>query len=139
MSEYRFGKQERLKSRKAITGLFADGMTVYSYPVKLLFHISKHEGPAVKCGLSVAKKKHRKAVTRNLLKRRIREAYRLNKPELIKICEARNISLDIFFIYLSEKVEDFSTIEEGVSACLNKLNKKNLNTSPEELKRKNKF
>lgn len=126
MSQFQFPKTERLKSRKSIAELFDSGKSIYIYPVKILF-IPQQEGneqrPSVKCGVSVAKRKHKKAVKRNLLKRRLREAYRLNKKEIHDIARAKNIALNIFIIYIAEDIESYSRIKNSIVACLRRIEK----------------
>ena len=77
---YTFTKEERLCNKKLIDELFHNGSSFLCYPFKVswLLTDTPQEFPA-QVLLSVSKKRFKHAVDRNLLKRRIREAYRLNK------------------------------------------------------------
>ena len=68
--------------------------------------------------VSVPKRHFKRAVRRNLLKRRIKEAYRLNKGII------DSLGVDIMFIYSSNQIADFSQIESDVKGILSKLAKK---------------
>jgi ribonuclease P protein component len=65
----------------------------------------------VRIVISVPKKIHRKAVRRNLIRRRIREAYRLNKQILYEIAGSE-ITLNIMFIYISSNIANYAEIEK---------------------------
>ena len=116
-----FGKNEKLKSKKAIENLFSEGQSHVSRPVRIVYHIKPKEDYENKMGVSVAKKRFKHAADRNLLKRRIREAYRLNKS-LIEANE--NYSVDILFIYTSSRIAEFETIDKAMKEVLEKLNEK---------------
>ncbi|MNK79978.1 ribonuclease P [compost metagenome] len=77
---YTFRKEERLCSRKHLDLLFKNGSSFLLYPfrVSYLFIDQPADVPA-QVVINVPKKRYKRAVDRNLLKRRIREAYRLNK------------------------------------------------------------
>ena len=66
-------------------------------------------------------KKIRKAVNRVLLRRRVREAYRLNKKSFVSYFKEKDISLKIAFIYLSDEINDYATIESKVQALMKKI------------------
>ena len=75
-----FGKKEKLKSKKEIELLFAEGESIAKYPVRLVFKkASFEEDVAFKVGTSVSKRYFKKAVDRNRIKRLMRESYRKNK------------------------------------------------------------
>ncbi|MCK4923006.1 MAG: ribonuclease P protein component [Bacteroidales bacterium] len=125
MAGYSFPKNEKLKSRKLITMLFEKGHTEYLFPLKTYWMTSSDEfPPGVKAGFSVPKKKFKRAVDRNLLKRRMREAYRLNKAEIITKALEKNITLSIFFIFTANKILNYHQIEETVIAKLEAISKK---------------
>tara|TARA_B110000003_G_C16419872_1_gene445790 strand:+ start:80 stop:433 length:354 start_codon:yes stop_codon:yes gene_type:complete len=111
-----FPKQQRLKSKKDIKMLFEEGKTVTKYPIKLLWlPLGQQE---TKAGFAVAKRNFRSAVTRNKIKRLMREAYRLQKQE-IQGKEKKTFTL--LFIYIGKEVAGFKTIDSSLLATLKKL------------------
>ena len=125
MSEERhtFPAKERLKGEKTISSLFTDGKSGFCYPFRYVWRVDKREGAAVgiKVLISVPKKHFKRAVKRNLLKRRTREAYRLNKDGLTIPVTESNKSIQLAFIYSSKELHDFKTIENGVKRILGEI------------------
>ena len=111
-----FKKEERLKSRKVISYLFEDGKIIHAHPFKVLYNLTNSENSLfpVQFAVSVSKKNFRKAVDRNRLKRKIREAYRLNKSVLYKSLIENNQNLNLFVIYTASDELDYQLIEKGV-------------------------
>ena len=114
-----FGKNEKLKSRKAFDELFSDGKTCVSHPIRFVYKIKPKADYNIRVGVSVGKKKFKHAVDRNLLKRRAKEAYRLNK---LLLEPNENYSVDLVMIYTSTKHQPFEVIEQSVKTLLEKLN-----------------
>jgi ribonuclease P protein component len=80
MSKFTFRKEERLNKEIWIQELFTRGSSFHLYPFKVLFLPHPDEKyPVTQILISVPKRNFKKAVDRNTIKRRIREAYRLNK------------------------------------------------------------
>ena len=79
-----FKKEERLCSKKSLDLLFKNGSSFLVYPFRItyLFVDELHQHPA-QVVINVAKKRYKRAVDRNLIKRRTREAYRLQKELLL--------------------------------------------------------
>ena len=73
---------------------------------------------------SVPKKKLKRAVKRNRIKRLIREAYRINKPIYTELCQRHNIGLDIVFIYLKDELCNFGEIEKAILKTAQNLDAK---------------
>lgn len=71
--------------------------------------------------VSSVKKSFSKAVVRNLLKRRIREAYRQNKHILYEFLQKANIKVAIFIIYRKNNIPDYQTVDNAVREFIQKL------------------
>jgi ribonuclease P protein component len=81
---FKYPKNEKLKSKITIGLLFTEGKSVSKYPLRLVYKSGSFgEGQLIKMGVSVSKKNFKKAVDRNYFKRVLRETYRLNKHLLI--------------------------------------------------------
>jgi len=117
-----FNKSERLCSRKIIGTLFEDGNIFYNSLFKVVWAVSQipSSGPA-QVAFSVSKRGFKLAVTRNLIKRRIREAYRKNKNTLYDHLIAQNIQLAFVVILRGNKVPDYLIIEKSIKEMINKL------------------
>lgn len=121
-SRQTFTKAERLCSRKIISGLFTSGNVFYTPYFRVLWAKSGLQSvfPA-QVAFMVPKKVFRHAVTRNLLKRRMREAYRKNKNILYEFLDSENISIALIVIFRKDKTADFNTIESAVINILERL------------------
>ena len=81
---YTFKKEERLCNKKLIDELFHNGSSFLCYPFKASWMlVSSPQQVPVKIVLAVSKRRFKKAVDRNLIKRRMREAYRLHKQQYL--------------------------------------------------------
>ena len=100
-----------------MSALFAGGSSGFCYPFRYVFHTDT--GSGVKVLFSVPKKNFKRAVKRNLLRRRMREAYRLNKGALCESAAGRSVELAL--IYSSKEVLDFKTIENGIARILGQV------------------
>jgi ribonuclease P protein component len=117
-----FNKSERLCSIKIISGLFENGNIFHSSLFKVVWSISPVLCPyPAQVLFSVSKRGFRLAVTRNLLKRRMREAYRKNKKILYDHLVSENIQLTFVVILKGTNVTDYKTIEKSMVSMINKL------------------
>ena len=117
MTRFSFPKKDKLKSKKLIEQLFSDGKAQFKFPFKLVFIIeplAEGDTDHWSFGISIPKKKIKSAVKRNLLKRRVREAFRLNRLTLSNILESRNLKLSLMFIYIADDVKKYTVIEKSV-------------------------
>lgn len=107
-------KKERLCSVTDIEHLVSHGRYTTRGHIRCCFCPGKKEYTRIM--VSVPKKFFRRAVRRNLLKRRIREAYRLNKQLL-----AQSSALDIMFVYTSKEIDSFEQISAAVVELLQSM------------------
>lgn len=118
---------ERLKSRKQIDRLFKVGKSQFIYPFKLFYLLEEIEDAddwPVKFSVSIPKKKIKLAVKRNLLKRRTREAYRLNKLKLDAIFKSNSYKISLMFVFLEQEVQNYDVLEKSIIKHLNEIVRK---------------
>ena len=113
-------KEEKLCSRKKIEQLFAAGSSFAQYPLRIVYRIHEKNNPEElpQFFVSIPKRKFKKAVKRVWLRRRVREAYRLNK-QLLPDMESQ--SIDMAFLYTSNEAMDYHRIEHSMKEILNRL------------------
>jgi ribonuclease P protein component len=117
-----FKKEERLCSKILIDKLFTEGTSFLVYPFKVVYLDFDFPGdfPA-KAVFAVSKKLFKKAVSRNLIKRRTREAYRLNKNMLTS--DNTYSKKAVIFIYIGKEILQFSSIEKAMIRIFERLKK----------------
>lgn len=117
-----FDKSERLCSIKLISGLFENGNIFYTPIFKVVWGESPVQIPGpVQVAFSVSKKGFRLAVTRNLIKRRMREAFRKNKNTLYQYLSSAKLQITFIVIIKVNSIPDYLTIEKSMKDVLNKL------------------
>ena len=120
---YTFKKEERLCSKKLIEELFHNGSSFLLYPFRIVW--LSHSLPAevpVQVVINVPKRRFKKAVHRNLIKRRIREAYRLNKSvELYSFLETHSVQLLLSIQYVGKDISEYAFIERKFKLALVQL------------------
>ncbi len=117
---FSFQKAERLCSKKIIDKLFMQGKSVFVFPVKMVYLETKlTSGYPVQAGFTVSKKSFKRAVQRNLIKRRMREVYRLIKSKFYDEIGERQVA--VFFIYTGKTISEYQQIETAIIKGMKKL------------------
>jgi ribonuclease P protein component len=114
MSDTGLPRKERLRSKRIIQYLFSEGQSLFRHPVKLVYAQVDDAAVPVQIAVSVPKRIHKLAVTRNTLKRRLREAYRRNKISISRIPGENPIHLVCMYIYVGNEVADYQRIERAI-------------------------
>jgi ribonuclease P protein component len=126
MPTHTLNKLERLKGHTKIRLLFDAGEKFKVFPLTVIYliedrkELSQDTSP-LKMGVAVGTRNFKKAVDRNLLKRRIREAFRIQNTVLKQQVKASPFELSIFFIYGDNQVHEYANISMAVKKSLDKL------------------
>jgi ribonuclease P protein component len=121
-----FKRAERLKSRKVIEQMFKQGQSFAQYPLRLVWIVMEERQSefAAQFALTVPKKKFKKAVHRNRIRRLIREAYRLNKHRLYDALKEEEKQVALLVIYTGQEIMTFTEIEAAMQQMLRRFIKK---------------
>jgi ribonuclease P protein component len=132
---FTYKKKDKLKSRKQTQYLFSKGQSIQVFPIKLIYTIEQTEPDdsnamiqsdgIVQAGVGAPSRTFRKAVQRNRVKRLLREAYRLEKPNFINQLNLANKRLNLFFLYIDAQVlvqaEIQSKLREALAILIKKI------------------
>lgn len=122
---YTLSKEERLSWKRYIDLLFAEGQSFVAFPLRVIYLMIEEETPApVSILVSVPKKKFKRAVKRNRIKRQVREAYRIHKYDLIDPLVEKNKHILIAFLYLDKEIHPFATMEKAMLKAIRLLQTK---------------
>jgi len=119
---FSYNKFEKLKSRKQIELLFAQGKSISSFPVKV-FYLPVEHTPVhpVQVGVGVSARNFKKAVDRNTIKRRMREAYRLHKLPLHEHLMEAEKSVALFILWIDKQLPTTAALQDLMPGVLEKL------------------
>lgn len=123
---YTLNATERLKLRKQIETLFQSGKASSIVPLRVLFLLvpkSEGEQSPIRIGFSIPKKRIRKAVARNRMRRLLKEAWRLQKLKIYPLVP-EHLQLHVFFIYTGKEKFNFEQAFEVVGKVISELEKK---------------
>lgn len=118
---FSFPKSEHLCLKSSFDELFTKGQAIHSNGLKIVWIANNDEISSIKVAVSVSKRNFKRAVHRNHLKRRMREAYRLHKTALLHKLNDLKLSVSFILIYTRKELVEYSEIEENVIHSLSKL------------------
>jgi ribonuclease P protein component len=117
-----FPARLRIKSRKDFEDLTKNENSLFQHPFILKFHFEKltdQEFTSPQFAISVPKRNFKKAHDRNLIKRRVREAYRLHWKNYFP--EKSNYKVLFLFILVGKKIPDYTELEKSLKQLFHKL------------------
>lgn len=118
-------KEERLSRKRDVDQLFAKGRTFVAFPLRVIYLIVKEEFLVPSSFLvSVSKKRFKRAVDRNRVKRQMREAYRVRKHELLEVLTGSDRRIWIAFLYMDKEIYPQVKIEKAMEKAIQILRKK---------------
>jgi ribonuclease P protein component len=117
-------KSQRIYLKKAVQTLFEEGKGFSLYPFRVIVHLydaENQEDALPRILVSVSKKRFHHAIKRNRVKRLIRESWRKNKAELMKLCQSNNKTLDVAFVYNATVILKYEEIEAKMKIVVERL------------------
>ena len=120
--DYKLTTDEKLCSRTSVNLLFDEGKSLMAFPLRAAYRMRPAGEHPVQFLISIPKKRIRKAVNRVTLRRRTREAYRLNRRQLlIPVLEQLGVGVDIAFVYLDGSPAPYDVINERMINLLTRI------------------
>lgn len=118
-----FPLKEHLKSKSIIERVYAEGSSATAFPLRAVFleTDSDIQEPTATILVSVAKRRFRHAVDRNLMKRRIREAYRTSKHSFIEALQNNGKKMAVAIIYIDTKESSTEFLKRKMEKLLNTI------------------
>lgn len=115
-----YPKKEKLKSKKLIDQLFIEGKSVKAYPLRMVYLEAPLPYPNIplQIGVSVSKRNHKLAVTRNRIKRLMREAYRTQKNQI----DIKGTTFAVLVIYTGREIASQEEVSQAMRKLLKRFN-----------------
>jgi ribonuclease P protein component len=132
---FTYQKKDKLKSRKQTQHLFSTGQAINVFPIRLIYTMEPiaaaleigFPSSLLQAGVGAPSRTFRKAVQRNRVKRLLREAYRLEKPNFLSHANLEHKRVNLFFLYTDANVltqlEIQAKVKEALAILVTKLNK----------------
>lgn len=117
-----FGKKQKLKSKIALERTFTEGCKIKAYPIIARHSKSSYEGDfPFQVATTVSKRRFRKAVSRNRIKRLMREAWRLHKHKVEKNWKSGDPKESLIFLYIGNHIPTFEECMNNISKIVDVL------------------
>jgi len=121
MAKHTLQKSERLKSQTTINALFSVGKSLFKFPLKIQYNLVTEQSTPLLFAVSVPKKKFKKAVDRNKIKRLIRESYRTSNTSLKDVLAEKSQQIVLMVIYVGHEIPKFKQVDKAMKKLLKEL------------------
>ena len=119
---FEFSKTQKLCSELLIKRLFERGNSITESPFRFVWLLEpNNDNVYIKTLISVSKKRLKLAKDRNLIKRRVREVFRINSIDLKNHLQSKKLQLNLGIIYNQDKICDSSFMEKKINLLLTRL------------------
>ncbi len=121
-SRHTFSKDERLRSKKVIEKIIAEGRSISQNPFRLNWVLTEltTKFPA-QLAIAVPKRFFKRAVDRNRIKRLVREVYRKNKSGMYALLESKQLQCALLFVYNGRTIPDYGEVEKKILLTLQRF------------------
>jgi ribonuclease P protein component len=130
VKRFRFPKSARISSKKDIDRLFDKGESFIAYPLRIVYRSDVEANPSesgISILISIPKRRIKRAVDRNRLKRLVRETFRLNQH---RITPPEHTRLQIAFMYIANEITSYAHIEKAMWKAIGTLNSQTNKNQP---------
>jgi len=116
--------QPSLRGHGAFDKVFGEGKSFFQFPFQFRYEVPDTQGtskrvlPGIRLGISISKRRFKRAVDRNLIRRRVREAFRLNRHRWEEAEQALQTGTAIILVYSTNEILDFERIQEGLCKAM---------------------
>lgn len=123
-STFTLNAEQRLKRKKLFEEVFAAGKSLRTTHVSAFYkETTLPQNIHLQAAFSASKRKFKKAVDRNRLKRLMREAYRTQRNELENLLKTHNKQVAVVFVFTFTQVLSFAEVKKAVNILLENLQK----------------
>ena len=120
--DFSLKKEEIIKLKTTLNAVYKNGKVVKEFPLKIKWTpIQTESNVPTQIVFSVTKRQFKSDVKRKMIKRKLREVYRLNNQKLKKELTKQNLSIGIMLIYTSNEIPEYSLLEKKWDKISNKL------------------
>ncbi len=124
MVSYTFQKDEKLCSQKVIGEIFLSGTSFLCYPFKVVWKFESLPSVfPIQVMFSVPKRLFKRAHDRNLLKRRMREVYRVKKDQLYHLAAVNRKQIALILVYIAKEELEFIQLDEAMDKVIRRFQK----------------
>ncbi|MCH8554780.1 MAG: ribonuclease P protein component [Schleiferiaceae bacterium] len=124
MKCYTLRPHERIKSPLEVSAVYSQGKKVFVYPIMAFYELNPSSlgcGKSIRVAFSVPKRRFKRAVDRNYLKRLMREAYRLQKPQFLNSIPSDDVQLNLVLIYNGKIDVSMDKLKLSMADAVNKI------------------